>query len=525
MANEFKVKNGILLQDNPTLGTSTDFLARNPTTGVVERAAVSPTVIGSVINSSDPKTTPVDTDMVGLMDSESSPVVNVLKKLSWANIKATLRTSFDSLYSLNSITREPTGFESGVVVTYSTTGKTFTLTGTVVAYYRGARVTALTSGWVSDPHSATTGVNYYLSYDGVTFNWTTIFPGMDMLLIGVAYARATNPFGVRECHGFQQWQSHLNDHYNIGTYRTSGGAITNIVPASTTADNRRPIISDCYIQDEDLLTINATLTSKRYTQRFMSGASTINYTLQALDIVPLLANNPYYNSFNTPNFGQTLMPNNSVMTVWLYEVPVTADSQSQEFRHVFVQGQSITQATSGSAANLIIARNTEKLKTVAELNLGESSIVSSEYVCIHKFVIQYNSNNWTITDSISVTGSRYSQTSAPSGNYLSQVTTDASLHGNGSVLNPLGVTHIPYPVTAVTYNGASQVLTKIEDIGNTYTLEKRFRYYAGGSNQDGSIDIMEVFNSLTLHWIRVTYNYTAGLLTSTTHTTITAWTI
>ncbi len=41
------------------------------------------------------KTTPVDADMVGLMDSAAS---NVLKKLSWANIKATLKTYFDTIY-------------------------------------------------------------------------------------------------------------------------------------------------------------------------------------------------------------------------------------------------------------------------------------------------------------------------------------------------------------------------------------------------------------------------------------------
>jgi len=54
---------------------------------------------GSIVNSADEKTTPVDADMVGLMDSEAS---NVLKKLSWSNIKATLKTYFDTLYRLSS---------------------------------------------------------------------------------------------------------------------------------------------------------------------------------------------------------------------------------------------------------------------------------------------------------------------------------------------------------------------------------------------------------------------------------------
>ena len=48
------------------------------------------TRIGTLINSATAKATPVDTDMVGLMDSAAS---NVLKKLSWANIKATFATA------------------------------------------------------------------------------------------------------------------------------------------------------------------------------------------------------------------------------------------------------------------------------------------------------------------------------------------------------------------------------------------------------------------------------------------------
>lgn len=45
------------------------------------------TTAGALINGATAKTTPVDADYFGLMDSAAS---NVLKKLSWANIKATL---------------------------------------------------------------------------------------------------------------------------------------------------------------------------------------------------------------------------------------------------------------------------------------------------------------------------------------------------------------------------------------------------------------------------------------------------
>jgi hypothetical protein len=54
------------------------------------------TTAGALINGATGKTTPVDADYIGLMDSAAS---NVLKKLSWANLKATLKTYFDTLYA------------------------------------------------------------------------------------------------------------------------------------------------------------------------------------------------------------------------------------------------------------------------------------------------------------------------------------------------------------------------------------------------------------------------------------------
>ena len=52
--------------------------------------------VASSIHGVAGKTTPVDADEVGLIDSAAA---NVLKVLTWANIKATLKTYFDSLYN------------------------------------------------------------------------------------------------------------------------------------------------------------------------------------------------------------------------------------------------------------------------------------------------------------------------------------------------------------------------------------------------------------------------------------------
>ena len=51
--------------------------------------------VGSSIHGATGKTTPVDADTMPLIDSAAS---NVLKKVTWANVKATLKTYFDTLY-------------------------------------------------------------------------------------------------------------------------------------------------------------------------------------------------------------------------------------------------------------------------------------------------------------------------------------------------------------------------------------------------------------------------------------------
>lgn len=368
---------------------------------------------------------------LGYVHNVTSPIQTQLNAL----------TAYDTL--MQTITNEPTGFDvpENVVVTYDSTTQKITLSGTGwAAYYKGVVVPTLTNGWVSTAHTNTTGHTYFLYYNGSGFAWSTdTFPGFKNVLIACVYYRAANPFALRECHGLMQWQTHQNEHFTVGTYKVSGADVSNLVLSSTTADNRRPIVSECVIYDEDLPTTNVALTSKAYSQRYITNTEDINYNLAANDIVPLSTNNPYYNQWNGSAFVQTLMPANSVMTVWLYEVPVTADAQSQSRRHVFVQGQSITQATASSAAALVTARATEKLKTTQELVLGGVAALSTEYVCVHKFIIQYSSSNWMITDSIVITGTKASQVGQAAGNYLSIVETDTTLTGLGTPTSPLSV--------------------------------------------------------------------------------------
>lgn len=68
--------------------------------------------VGSSIDGASAKTTPIDADTMPLIDSAAG---NVLKKVTWANIKATLKSYFDTLYAtvshthaFSSLTSKPT---------------------------------------------------------------------------------------------------------------------------------------------------------------------------------------------------------------------------------------------------------------------------------------------------------------------------------------------------------------------------------------------------------------------------------
>jgi len=82
--------------------------------------------VGGAIHGATAKTTPVDADTVSLIDSAAS---NVLKKLSWTNIKATLKTYFDALY----VTGPASATDNAIVRFDGTTGKLVQNSGATVS--------------------------------------------------------------------------------------------------------------------------------------------------------------------------------------------------------------------------------------------------------------------------------------------------------------------------------------------------------------------------------------------------------
>lgn len=91
---------------------------------------------GAFINALTGKTTPVDADYVGVMDSADS---NKFKKLSWANLKATLKTYFDGLYRAFAPRVQSVAYAASVTLDCSAYDVfKITLTGNITIAFTGA---------------------------------------------------------------------------------------------------------------------------------------------------------------------------------------------------------------------------------------------------------------------------------------------------------------------------------------------------------------------------------------------------
>jgi len=352
------------------------------------------------------KVTPVDADKIGLWDS----ITNKLVGVTWANIKATLKSYFDTLYAtvasiiplntLTAIAKQLTGFDdpAAVVVTHNV-DNTITLSGTITGRWRGLSVTALESAtWTSTAHGTTTTNSYYLYYNGTSFVWTTTPWDFTQLMIAYIFWNGFNWIALREPHGLMDRYVHEIDHFNVGTTMRSGGDLGALVLNSTTVANRRPTIAQTVIVDEDNPTTNAALAAGEYTHLKLTGAAVASLVTGNADIIPLLGNNPYYNSFNTPNWGQTLFANNAYGKIFVLSIPTAQGTEDQKCRFVFVQPQT----TSGTLSTI-------KAVTTASLNLGQFASILNEVIAIDEIIVRFTATNWVIISYNKLTGSKLTQ--------------------------------------------------------------------------------------------------------------------
>lgn len=396
---------------------------------------------------------------------------------------------------LSSITKEITGFAdpSLVSVSYDSTTRTITLSGTLTAYWRGRPVTIPTT---STAHAVAEGVTYFYYYNGSSFVWSTTPWTFDMLQIAIVIFFPTYKYAIREVHGLMSWQNHKEFHETIGTYLSSGGDLSSFVLNSTTAANRRPDISVSTVTDEDLATVNPQLTSKLYTTFSLTGTTPdAVITTGYAEIVPVSGNQPYYNQNNGGTWQQTLMTNNAYQAIFLLAIPTSSDSGSQNYRYVWVQGQ--TQNTTLSVIQALAP---------SDINLNGLAVSSPEFVFIGKIIIRYTAGNWRLISTQKLTGTKFSQVGSPAGTYLSAVTTDATLTGSGTALDPLKVA-VPVLSTDITNWNAK--------LGDSFeSVSKNLKAYPYTLNYTGGNLTTIVYNLGSGNFITKTLNYTTNQLTS-----------
>lgn len=371
-----------------------------------------------------------------------------LTALTGANIitDTSVKTTLQNVDNIYTVTKQSTGFTNNdtINISYDSTARTITLTGTFEAYFRGKKVAVLTNGWVSSSH-ATGLAKYYLYYDGSAFVWATTAPTDDALRIADVYYNTVEKFAVRRTFGFMQPETRKDLHKNIGSYVASGGTLSGYTVSSNVDTNRRPSIALTEIVDEDLTTLSPAHTSQLYTKMYLTASGTSNFTLETAEIVPLNGNQPYYNQLVTGTWQQTLLPADNYMSVWLVALPVTSDTNSQKYRYVWVQGQSISAGLS-----------TIQGKTPADVNLGTLPSMTSEYIFLAKVIIQYVSGNWIIVQADLLRGNRFSQTMIyGSSTGDGSVSVDSSISGTGTVESPLSITSTTVAFTNKTIDGGT----------------------------------------------------------------------
>lgn len=333
------------------------------------------------------------------------------------------------LENMHTISKSPTGFTNNenIVVTYDSVARTVTLTGSFEAYFNGKVVPVLTDGWVSPAHVAVAG-NYYLYYNGTDFVFTTTPWTFDMLMIAFVQYNS-HKIALREVHGFMAYQTHENLHNTIGAYKYSGGDFSGYTLSSVTPANRRPQVGLTVVNDEDLKTTLPALTTNSYTQRYLTGAGDRTFAILQTEMVPNNGTKPYWNQFTGGNWVQTLMNGGQYGAIFVVAVPMTSDAGSQIYRYMFVQPQQVGTLVSIQAL------------TPSSLTHGDSANLLSEFVFIGKIIIRCGASDWDIESVQKLEGTKISQV-ALSGNFLSTVTTDATLSGNGTVGSPLGVQQV-----------------------------------------------------------------------------------
>ena len=303
------------------------------------------------------------------------------------------QTDVTGLPEIWAATKEPTGFESPELITqtYASVTRTVTLTqsGGIPYWYRGVRY-VLASPWTSAAHAVTVGT-WFLRFAGTAFTWAQTLPALESEG-PVCYVDYDSPLGttfaIREIHGLMAWQTHLELHERIGTYRRSGGGPT----AGTYALNTdsalaiTPGFDAAVVADEDLQSTIAALPEGSYMHMRIGAGSVVAFRVAQ----------PYL-TYTTPTTGLYPMVNNVLtgaeteaatgdfLNVYQILMPVTSDAGSQVYRMLFLQPQ----AVHGSLAMA-------QAEDYGALSLGNLLGLSTEFVPYSRMTFRVQAANTTV---------------------------------------------------------------------------------------------------------------------------------
>lgn len=280
----------------------------------------------NVFSGATEKTTPVDGDYVEFYDSAEPKIP---KKVSWANIKATLKAYFDNIYA--TITqllgkKNYHGVESYGTISFNNTSHVLTIaSGTNTYWYKGTKYT--TSSAITcdldetadrDHASATLTTNtlYFIYFKDATgkLYWSpTAWNFKENVFVATVFWNGSAGSVMKEAHNHTRdldW--HLWAHDTIGTRYEAGLSLTN----PTTVNDALLQIESGTIHDED---IDITI-SQQTTMRGWYKASANVYTFADYSL-PYLGTSGQPQYLRTSDYTLQNVGSSDYVCYWVYATP------------------------------------------------------------------------------------------------------------------------------------------------------------------------------------------------------------
>lgn len=274
-------------------------------------------LLSDTITAATAKTTPVDADVFGISDSAAS---GVLKKLSWTNIKATLKTYFDTLYqaagSSGLVSNGQEGFVDNAVITPSISSNNLTVAIKTVAGTDPQSSDAVTIRIGNSKRTLSGALSVTVNAGTNTFNLgATEFLGLkNQLFVYLGWMAASSTIFI----GLSRY-NHGKTYADFSTTATSEGYLSysGSAPAST---DEVELIGRIDVQNSGTASFNWSLPS---------GATVINRPIYHTDWITYTSVQTGFSSNPTNTNYQYLLTDRTVF--WQHSQGTNGTSNSTSF--------------------------------------------------------------------------------------------------------------------------------------------------------------------------------------------------